>query len=135
MPRAQPLHWSNPTARPHWRPTPLRAYCCCGDDAPPIRRGFTAGQDRRRSARYAVCSAATDVALALQPGSELGALLDRPLRVEFCRQRGAADSVRVNPVAPQSLFEVADGLLAGADHHVVDFEHTPAFSVCAEADV
>src|SRR6478752_6318527 len=70
-----------------------------------------------------------------EAGGQFGALTDRALGVEFGRQRRTADDVRLDPVAAQAVLQVADGFLAGADHHVVDREQPCAAPIRAEADV
>ena len=71
----------------------------------------------------------------LEPGRQLGALLDRPLGIEFGGHGCAADDVRLDTSGAQRVLEVTHGLLAGADHHIVDLEYTRVGPIGTEADV
>jgi hypothetical protein len=52
--------------------------------------------------------------------------------VEFGRQCRTTDDVRVDATTAQTVFEVANRLLASADHHVVDLEQTRVRAIGAE---
>lgn len=71
----------------------------------------------------------------LEPGRELGSLLDGALGVEFGGKCGPTDNVRVYAITPQFILQIAERFLAGTDHHVVDRKQLWARPVRAEADV
>ena len=92
-------------------------------------------QQFRSADHRPVVGRSEDPANRLQAGGQLGALPDGALGVELGRSRRPADDVRVNTLAAQLILEVADRVLAGADHHVVHGQHLGIPALGTEADV
>ena len=122
-----------------WSPTCRRARDRLGDGA---ARHPRAPDGERQSAQGArgLARKLRDAHAAsrgdLQASGEPRSLVDRALGVEFARQRRRRRSgARCVPAASQRFVQVAQRLLAGAEHDRVHFEAHRLRAFVAEADV